>query len=118
MNKLFVLFGLVSTYVYASEFPTFKERNSGVLIELVVSQSGRFQRADTLKTLGQECIDAAGVMVAKESNLIIIPPYDSGSEISVVFRDVDRFGNKVVSHGVTCNFDRNLKNIINIEKFK
>lgn len=106
----------VQTAAHSYEFPVFKERRSGVSVALVPEDNGRFKSIQTLTTLGQECIDAAGIAVKKEYNLAVIPTYSFASDIAIVFHDVDRFGNKVVSKVVTCHFDQTLDRILSIEK--
>lgn len=85
-------------------------------VALVAQEGGRFKSLQTLTTLGQECIDAAGIAVKKEYNLAVMPNYSFASDIGLVFHDVDRFGNKVVSRVVTCHFDQTLNHILSIEK--
>jgi hypothetical protein len=104
--------------ISAADFPTFKEKKSGVLIEFVVSEFGRFNNSNILKTLGQECIDSAGVTITKESNLLVMPAYQTGNEISIIFRGIDRFGNKFVRNGFTCEFDPALRKVIKVGDLK
>lgn len=112
----FFAVSLVQITSYSYEFPVFKERRSGVSVALVAQEGGRFKSLQTLTTLGQECIDAAGIAVKKEYNLAVMPNYSFASDIGLVFHDVDRFGNKVVSRVVTCHFDQTLNHILSIEK--
>ena len=116
--SLFAFLTLLSLQIksYSYEFPVFKERRSGVSVALVAEDSGRFKSLQTLTTLGQECIDGAGVAVKKEYNLAVMSKYSFANDIVLVFHDVDRFGNKVVSKVVTCHFDQTLNQILSIEK--
>lgn len=109
---------LLSVHITSNsyEFPVFKERKSGVPVALVAAESGRFKSLQTLTTLGQECIDAAEIKVREEYNLAVIPAYSFATEINIVFRDLDRFGNKVVGKVITCHFDQSLSRILKIEK--
>ncbi|HQR85610.1 MAG: hypothetical protein B7Y59_10000 [Burkholderiales bacterium 35-55-47] len=117
-SSLVAFFTLLSVQItsHSYEFPVFKERRSGVSVALVAEESGRFKSLQTLTTLGQECIDGAGVAVKKEYNIAVMPKYSFGSDIVLVFHDVDRFGNKVVSKVITCHFDQTLNRILSIEK--
>ena len=118
LSSLFAFLTLLSLQIrsYSYEFPVFKERKSGVSVSLVAEESGRFKSLQILTTLGQECIDAAGIAVKKEYNLVVVPAYSIGSDINIVFQDVDRFGNKVVSKVVTCHFDQTLNRILSIQR--
>lgn len=63
LSSLVAFFTLLSVQItsHSYEFPVFKERRSCVSFALVAEESGRFKSLQTLTTLGQDCIDGAGI---------------------------------------------------------
>lgn len=101
---------------FSYDFPTFNERRTGVPIEVVAEGYGRLGTFDVLRTLGQECIDANNIIPRKEMNIIIIASSPLGTGVSVTSQGVDRFGKKYIQKIYTCNYDKELRRIISIEK--
>ena len=100
----------------AYQFPTFNERRTGVPVEVAAEGHGRLGDFATLKTLGQECIDAIGMVPTKEMNVLVIADSMLGTGVAIAVQGHDRFGKKYVKKTYVCNFDNELRSIKSIDR--